>query len=77
MTEKFQRSFSSIELEQIKQLKVHMSKAINVEDWNHIRNEAKKTWPEKIISAVDGLRKWIVSYNKSTKQVSYEPGVKF
>jgi hypothetical protein len=74
----YTRSFNQIELEQIKELKAHYIKAnaTTVERWNVIRDEAKQIWDEKIISAVDGLRKWSISYDKSSKQVKFV-GVQF
>lgn len=73
MTERgpYVRSFNQVELLQIKELKDFMSSAFNVESWNLLRDEAKCLWPEKIISAVDGLRKWLVRYDKPSKSVIY------
>jgi hypothetical protein len=65
------RSFNATELQQIKELRTHMTKATNVWSWNSLRDEAKQRWGEKIISAVDGLRKWAISYDKPTKVVTY------
>lgn len=73
---KYVRSFNSIELLQIKELKDFMSTAFDASSWNYLRDEAKQLWSEKIISAVDGLRKWAITYDKSTKTVIYN-GVKF
>jgi hypothetical protein len=70
------RTFNSIELEQIKEVKGFMATAFDSSSWNQLRDEAKKIWPEKIISAIDGLRKWLIKYDKSTKVVTYL-GVKF
>ena len=72
------RSFSIIELEQIKELKYRylQSNCQTVEQWNFIRDEAKLIWPEKIISAVDGMRKWAIKYDKPSKTVTYL-GIKF
>jgi hypothetical protein len=74
----YTRSFNQIELEQMKELKAHYitANATTVERWNVIRDEAKQIWDEKIISAVDGLRKWSISYDKPSKQVSFQ-GVRF
>ena len=74
----YTRSFNQIELEQMKELKAHYIKAnaTTAERWNVIRDEAKQIWVEKIISAVDGLRKWSISYDKPSKQVSFQ-GVRF
>ena len=72
----YTRSFTPIELEQIKDLKNFMSTAFDVKTWNFLRDEAKQIWVEKIISAVDGLRKWSISYDKSSKQVKFV-GVQF
>ena len=74
--DKFVRSFNSIELEQIKELKDFMKGAFDVKSWNFNRDEAKEIWSEKIISAIDGLRKWLIEYNKSTKTITYK-GVRF
>jgi hypothetical protein len=65
----FIRKFNQIELEQMKELKTFYinSNATSVEKWNVIRDEAKKIWDEKIISAVDGLRKWLQCLDKSSK----------
>jgi hypothetical protein len=60
----YTRSFTPIELEQIKELKVHMSTAFDAKSWNFLRDEAKEIWSEKIISAVDGVRKWLIRYDK-------------
>ena len=65
------RKFNTVELMEIKELKEFMKNAWNAESWNRTRDEAKKIWSEKIISAVDGLRKWIISYDKPTKNVTY------
>ena len=62
-----QRTFTKVEYLQIEDLKRYMSSAQDVKAWNHLREQAKDLWPEKIISAVDGLRKWIMKYHKSTK----------
>jgi len=68
---KYIRSFNLIELEQIKELKDFMSTAYNAETWNFLRDEAKAIWSEKIISAVDGLKKWSIRYDKPSKTVTY------
>ena len=60
----YQRTFNKVELEQIKELKNFMSTAYNAETWNFLRDEARLIWDEKIISAVDGLRKWLISNDK-------------
>ena len=72
----YTRPFNQIELEQMKELKAFYIKAnaTNVERWNVIRDEAKKIWSEKIISAVDGVRKWLIRYDKPN--ITYI-GVKF
>lgn len=72
----YTRSFNQIELEQMKELKNFMSTAFDAKTWNFLRDEAKQIWVEKIISAVDGLRKWSISYDKSSKQVKFV-GVQF
>lgn len=59
--------FSKVEKTQIKDLKEFMKSAFDVKSWNHLREQAKEIWPNKIISAVDGLRKWSIEYNKQTK----------
>jgi hypothetical protein len=75
---KFVRSFNTIELEQIKELKIFMATAFDSNSWNFLRDEAKSIWSEKIISAVDGLRKWRISYDKASKSWISHPGnVKF
>jgi hypothetical protein len=61
------RTFTQIEYQQIKDVKEYMKSAFDVKSWNQLRNEAKGLWPERIISAVDGLRKWIVKYDKPSK----------
>ena len=61
----YQRSFNQIELLQIKELKDFMATAQNAKSWNFLRDEAKEIWDEKIISAVDGLRKWLLSNDKA------------
>jgi hypothetical protein len=78
MTEsgKYVRSFNEIELLQIKELKEFMKSAFDAQSWNKLRDEAKKIWSEKIISAVDGLRKWSIKYDRPTKTVTYM-GIKF
>ena len=70
------RSFSTEELAQIKELKAFMSTALNVQSWNALRDEAKKAYGERIISAVDALRKWVIVYDKSSKKINFF-GVKF
>jgi hypothetical protein len=65
------RSFNSFELDQIRELKQHMSTATDVQSWNEIRSAMKRIFPEKIISAVDGLRKWHIKYDKPTKTITY------
>jgi hypothetical protein len=65
------RSFNSHELDQIKELKRHMSTATDVESWNGLRSFMKRMFPEKIISAVDGLKKWHIKYDKPTKTITY------
>jgi hypothetical protein len=72
----FVRTFNKIELLQIKELKDFMAPSFDVLSWNHNRDEAKAIWPEKIISAVDGLRKWSIKYDKPSKTVAYL-GVRF
>jgi hypothetical protein len=67
MAEQLPRSFNKVEMAQIQDVKLYMSPAFDVQSWNHLRRQAKGLWPEKIITAVDGLRKWVVVYNKSTK----------
>ncbi|MBE3085868.1 MAG: hypothetical protein IMZ64_06590 [Bacteroidetes bacterium] len=69
--EQYPRKFSEIERMEINELKEFMKNAWNAESWNRTRDEAKKIWSEKIVSAVDGLRKWIISYDKPTKNVTY------
>ena len=70
------RSFTKDEHKLIKDVKAHMSVATDVKSWNELRELAKKKWDEKIISAVDGLRKWVLSYDKPTKSYTLI-GVKF
>jgi hypothetical protein len=70
------RIFDTTEIKQIQELKDVMSTAYDVESWNNLRNECKDIWPEKIISAVDGLRKWSIKYDKPSKPVTHL-GVKF
>lgn len=65
------RTFNQVELQQIKDLKAHMASAFDVKSWNLLRDEAKSIWDEKIISAVDGIRKWLISYDKPSKTVTY------
>jgi hypothetical protein len=55
----YQRTFDKIELLKIKELSQHMNNAVDVTSWNSLRQGAKDIWDEKIISAVDGLRKWL------------------
>jgi hypothetical protein len=61
----YAREFNPIEHQQIKELKDFMSTAYNAQTWNFLRDEAKEIWDEKIISAVDGLYKWVISKDKS------------
>jgi hypothetical protein len=61
------RRFTTLELQQIKELTAFMNKASNVPTWNAIRDVAKTIYPERVISAVDGMRKWLISYNKKDK----------
>jgi hypothetical protein len=69
------RRFNTLELQQIKELMGFMSSASpDVRSWNSYRDEAKGIWPEKIITAVDGMRKWLVRYDKPTKTI-YQYGL--
>lgn len=61
------RHFTKEEMAQIKDLKEFMSKASDVKSWNNLREEAKSKYPERIITAVDGQRKWIIEHDKPTK----------
>ena len=70
------RSFTTSEIDQIKELKLFMSTASNVWTWNALRDEAKRKYGERIISAVDALRKWVIVYDKPSKKVNFF-GVKF
>jgi hypothetical protein len=76
----FVRSFNNNELQQIRNLRnfmlIMVSNNTTSREWNKIRDEAKRKWPEKIISAVDGLRKWVIKYDKSNKAITYL-GIKF
>jgi hypothetical protein len=65
--DKLPRKFTPSELKDIKDLTTYMSNVKNVTEWNLQREHAKTVWPERIISAVDGLHKWAISYDKSTK----------
>lgn len=65
------RTFTKLELQQIESFKQYMSQAKDVQSWNSLREKAKEIIPEKIISAVDGLHKWIIKYDKPTKTVTY------
>jgi len=68
MNEEFKgSSFDKSELAQIEELKKVMSNAKDVSNWNKIREENKVLWPMKIRMAIDGLRKWKISYDKQTK----------
>jgi hypothetical protein len=69
------RKFNKVELAQIEEVKTFMRPSFDVRSWNHLRKQAQEIWTEKIISAVDGLRKWIVTYDKPTKVCTCE-GVK-
>ena len=71
-----QRTFDSVELMQIKEVKKFMSTAFNVGSWNYMREQAKTIWSNKIISAVDGLYKWAIKYDKPSK-ITTCLGVKF
>jgi hypothetical protein len=44
-----------------------MSLAHDVPTWNNLRRQAKAVWSERIISAVDGMRKWVIKYDRQTK----------
>lgn len=70
------RQFTKVEFAQINDLKRFMQDAFDVKSWNHLRTQAKEIWDEKIISAVDGMRKWLIEYNKPTKTCTLI-GVKF
>jgi hypothetical protein len=67
MTEQLPRKFNSVEVAQIKEVQVFMAPSFDVRSWNHLREQAKDIWSEKIITAVDGLRKWMIQYDKPTK----------
>jgi hypothetical protein len=63
----YAREFNQIELLQIKELKDFMSGARDAKTWNFLRDEAKQIWDEKIISAVDGLYKWVIAKSPKDK----------
>jgi hypothetical protein len=65
------RVFSQTEIHEINKLKNFMSLAVDLPSWNSMREQAKKIYPERIISAVDGTRKWIVTYDKPNKTTNY------
>lgn len=56
--------FSNTDILQIQELKNFMSHAHDVSTWNNLRKQAFITWDEKIISAVDGSRKWVINKDK-------------
>jgi hypothetical protein len=51
-----------------------MSTSFDVKSWNFNRDTAKQIWSEKIISAVDGLYKWLIKYEN---KVPICVGIKF
>lgn len=65
--EQFPRKFSAVEIAQTKELISFMSIAHDVSTWNNLRRQAKAIWSERIISAVDGMRKWVIKYDRQTK----------
>lgn len=62
------RGFTDKILSEIIVLKTYMSHARNVGEWNTLREKAKLSFSENAISAVDGLRKWKLIYDKTTKK---------
>ena len=67
MEQEIIRSFTKEEMQQIKDLKEIMNKASDVSTWNALREDAKLKYPERIITAVDGARKWDIEYDKKSK----------
>jgi len=61
----YARSFTKMELLKIQELKDFMAHATNVATWNSLRQQAKSFWDEKIISAVDGYKKFVLDKNKT------------
>jgi hypothetical protein len=70
------RKFNKVEIAQTKDLMNFMKPAFDAQSWNHLRQQAKDIWSEKIITAIDGIRKWAITYDKSTKTCICN-GVKF
>jgi hypothetical protein len=45
-----------------------LSRCPTANGFNQLRELAKEAYPERIISAVDGMRKWVIKYDKATKE---------